>query len=71
MRAFNDGRFMETDVALVEEGNGLTWGFSLGDVRTSSVLRINENGDWTELTEIIASSQPARKFMELRVSPQK
>jgi len=66
MRAFNDGRFMETDLILAEDGNGLRWGFSVGEVRTSSVLHLNENREWTEHTEIRVGSQPARKFMELR-----
>jgi hypothetical protein len=43
----------------------------LGDIKTSSMLRINENGEWTELTEIVIGSEPARKFMELTVSRQK
>ena len=45
MRAFNDGRFLETQVRLLEEGKGMTWGFVLGDIRTNSVLRIKENGE--------------------------
>src|SRR6266480_4642291 len=36
MRAFNDGRFLETDVKLFEDGKSLTWGFALGEIRTSS-----------------------------------
>lgn len=32
-------------------------------------MRINEKGEWTEVTEITIGSQPARKFMELTVSP--
>lgn len=63
MRAFNDGRFLETDVTLLEDGKSLTWGFALGSIRTSSLLRIN--GEWTELAEITIDSQPARKLMEL------
>jgi len=70
MRAFNDGRFLETDVKLLEDGKSLTWGFALGNIRTSSVLRINEKGEWTELAEIIIDSQPARKLLELRVKRQ-
>jgi len=70
MRAFNDGRFLETDVELLEDGKSLSWGFALGSVRTSSVLRINEKGEWTELAEISIDSQPARKLMELMVSRQ-
>jgi hypothetical protein len=70
MRAFNDGRFLETDVKLHEDGKGLSWGFALGSIRTSSVLRINEEGEWTELAEISIDSQPARKLLELMVKRQ-
>jgi hypothetical protein len=71
MRAYNDGRYLETDLNLSENGQGITWGFRLGDIKTSSMLRINEKGEWTELTEMAIGSEPARKFMELTVSRQK
>jgi hypothetical protein len=71
MRAFNDGRFLDTELKLADGGNALTWGFALGDIKTSSVLRIDENGHWTELHEIVIGSQPPRKFMELKVARQK
>jgi len=71
LRAYNDGRYLETDVKLGEDGKGIMWGFALGEIKTSSVLRVNENGEWTELTEMTIGSQPPRKFMELRVRPQK
>lgn len=67
MRAFNDGRFLETEVKLLEDGKSLAWGFTLGSIKTSSVLRINEKGEWTELAEITIDAQPARKLMELMV----
>jgi hypothetical protein len=68
MRAFNDGRFLETDIKLADDGKGITWGFASGQIRTSSLMRINEKGDWTELTEISIGSQPPRKYMEITVS---
>lgn len=70
MRAYNDGRWLETEVKLAESGRGLTWGFALGEVTTSSVLCINDKGDWTEFTELTIGSQAPRKFMELTVRPQ-
>jgi hypothetical protein len=70
MRAFNDGRYLETELKLSETGKGISWGFTLGDVKTSSVLRINDKGQWTELTDITVGSQVARKFMELTVDRQ-
>jgi len=29
VRAFNDGRFLETEVRLLDSGNGIAWGFAL------------------------------------------
>jgi hypothetical protein len=71
MRAYNDGRFLETEVKLDAAGKELRWGFALGEIRTKSVLRMNEQGQWTELHEITVGSEPSRKFMELTVSRQK
>ena len=71
LRAFNDGRFLETQVKLLEEGKGMTWGFALGEIRTNSMLRINERGEWTEFAEISIGSQPSKKLLELTVRPQK
>ena len=69
MRAYNDGRYMETEIKLASEGKGINWGFAVGDIKTDSKLRIDEKGDWTELTEINIGSQPSRRLMELKVSP--
>ena len=71
MRAFNDGRYLETEMKLAAAGKELTWGFALGEIRTSSTLRLNEQGQWTELHEIMVGAQPARRFMEVSVSPHK
>jgi hypothetical protein len=71
MRAFNDGRFLEAEVKLLEQEEGLTWGFALGEIKTKSVLRINERGEWTEVAEIFMGSQPPKKLLELTVRPEK
>ncbi|HEY3823121.1 MAG TPA: hypothetical protein VGL82_01120 [Bryobacteraceae bacterium] len=66
MRAFNDGRFLETEVTLVAD-NAISWGFALGEIKTSSVLHIDDKGDWTELGELTMGPQPPVKFLELSV----
>jgi hypothetical protein len=71
MHAYNDGRYLETQLKPAEGSGSLAWGFSLGDIKTRSVLRITETGEWTELAEISIGSQPPRQLMELRVRPQK
>jgi hypothetical protein len=67
IRAFNDGRFLESEVKLVDQDKAVTWGFALGQVTTKSVLRINESGEWTELAEIKIGSEPPKKLLELTV----
>jgi hypothetical protein len=70
MRGFNDGRFLETEVKLLDEGEGMSWRFALGEVKTKSVLRINERGEWTEIHEINIGSQSTKKLMEVVVRRQ-
>jgi len=70
LRAFNDGRFLETQMKRWKGGKGMTWGFALGEIRTNSVLRINERGEWTEFAEVSIVSQPPKKLLELTVRPQ-
>lgn len=71
MRAFNDGRFLETVMNLSEDAKRVAWGFTFGEIRTSSVMHINEKGEWTELHEITIGSQPSKKFMEMAVCRQR
>ena len=67
MRAFNDGRWLETDVKLADDGNSISWGFALGEFKTTTVLRINENGEWTEHGELVIGDRPPQKTMESKV----
>jgi hypothetical protein len=67
MRAFNDGRWLETDVKLADGGNSISWGFALGEFKTRTVMRINENGEWNELGELVIGDRPPQKMMDLKV----
>jgi len=71
MRAFNDGRYLETDLKLAEDGKGTTWGFTFGSIRTSSVLRINNKGEWTEQAEVQFGTEPPKNLLELSVKREK
>ena len=66
MRAFNDGRWLETEVKLADGENSISWGFELGEFKTRTVMRINENGEWTELGELVIGDRPAQKMTDLR-----
>lgn len=67
MRAFNDGRWLESDMALADNSKELTWGFELGEITTKSTLRVTDAGEWTESHDITIGTQPAKRFMELMV----
>jgi hypothetical protein len=69
MRAFNDGRWLDTEAKLADGENSISWGFSLGHFKTTTVLRINENGEWTELGELVVGDRPPQKMMEQKVQP--
>jgi hypothetical protein len=67
MRAFNDGRWLETEVKLADGENSMSWGFRLGDFKTTTVLRIEENGEWTEHGELTIGERPPQRMMDLKV----
>jgi len=67
-RAFNDGRWLESDAKLAEDGKGLSWSFTVGEFRTNSVLRMTPDGRWTEQHDIIIGSEPPRRLIEVNVS---
>ncbi len=67
MRAFNDGRWLETDVTLAPDGRGLSGALTPGEIRTKAVLRINEKGEWTESHEITIGASPPRWLMGVTV----
>jgi hypothetical protein len=70
MRAFDDGRFLETAMNLSEDAK--RWlGFCLRRMQDQSVMYINDKGEWTELHEITIGSQPSKRFMEMALHRQR
>ena len=67
MQAFNYGRWLETEVRLDAGVNSISWGFTLGNFKTTTFLRINENGEWTERGELFVGDHPPQKMMDLTV----
>jgi hypothetical protein len=71
MRAYDDGRYMETEMKLGESGKELTWGLESGQMRSRHVLKLNEHKEWTETGEVTIGTQPPVRFWELTVRKQK
>ena len=49
----------------------MSWGSALGEIRTDTVLRINERGESTEPGGNINRYANAKEFWELIVKPQR
>jgi hypothetical protein len=67
MKAFNDGRWLETEVKLADGVDSISWGFTLGEYKTSTVLRINDQGEWTEAGQLTIGDRRPLKMIELTV----
>ncbi len=67
MRAFNDGRWLEAEIKPVDGEKSMSWGFALGEFKTSTVLRINDKGESTELGQLTIGDRPPQKMMDLKV----
>jgi len=66
MRAFNDGRWLEAEVKL-DKAQAISWGFTVGEMSTRSVLRINERGEWVEHADLTIGNRPPQKLIDLTV----
>jgi len=67
MRAFNDGRWLETEVKLLGEPNAISWGFALGEMRTQSVLRVTAMGEWVEHADLMIGTRAPQTLLDLHV----
>ncbi|HTF42728.1 MAG TPA: hypothetical protein VK641_02450 [Terriglobales bacterium] len=67
MRAFNDGQWLECEVKLADSGDSISWGFTFGQFKTTTELRINDIGEWTECGELVTSEGSVHKILDLRV----
>ena len=67
MRAYNNGRWLESEVKLDPSGSAISWGFTVGEFLTHSTLRLNDKGEWTELAGLKIGGGAPVKLMELTV----
>ena len=66
-RAYNDGRYLESD--LVVSDNGFAWGFTSGTVKVNNTMKLAD-GEWGETTEVTMGSSPPRRTVEIKLRKQ-
>lgn len=67
-RAYNDGRYLDTELKVVP--GGFAWGFAAGPVKVNNTMRLSEKGEWVETTETVFGSSPPRKSVEMTLRRQ-
>lgn len=53
IRAWNAGNFIETEIKIA--GNGFEWGFQQGPVTFANRMKLDEQGRWSESSEVTLS----------------
>ena len=67
-RAYNDGRYVDTELTVTPRG--FAWGYTVGSVKVSNTMHLDEKGQWVEITEAIVGSSPPRRAVEMTLQHQ-
>ncbi|HTS25334.1 MAG TPA: hypothetical protein VMH81_05645 [Bryobacteraceae bacterium] len=67
-RAYNDGRYVDT--ALAVTSNAFEWGLTSGPVKVNNVMKLTDDGDWQETTDVTMGSAPPRRTVEMKLRRQ-
>ena len=65
-RAYNNGHYLDTELKVTPKG--FEWGYAAGPLKVNNVMRINEKGEWAEVTESAYGGTPPRKSVEMSYS---
>jgi len=68
-RAYNDGRYLDTQLKVSERG--FEWGVKADRASVRYVMRLNEKGEWVEIGEVTIGDNPPRKIIDMTVRRQK
>ena len=62
-RAYNDGRYLDTELKVIPQG--FAWGYEAGPLKVNNSMRLNEKGEWVEVTESTYGATPPRNSVEM------
>ena len=64
-RAYNDGRYLDTELTVVDKG--YSWGYEAGPAKIRNSMKLNAEGEWVQTGEVLFGNAPPRKTMEMTV----
>jgi hypothetical protein len=62
-RAYNDGRYLDTDLKVPE--NGFEWGYTSGPAEVRFVMHLSEKGEWVETGDLKLGVNPPQRTFEM------
>jgi hypothetical protein len=67
-RAYNDGRYVDTELKVPE--NGFEWGYTAGPVDVRFAMRLNDKGEWVETGDVKMGDSPSQRTFEMTLRKQ-
>jgi uncharacterized protein DUF1579 len=67
-RAHNDGRYLDTELQVPE--NGFEWGYKAGAADVRFVMRLNDKGEWVETGDVKLGDNPPRRTFQMTLRKQ-
>jgi hypothetical protein len=64
-RAYNDGRYLDTELKVLDQG--FEWGYEAGPAKVKFTMRLTPKGEWSESGEAIVGNAPPRKILDMTV----
>jgi hypothetical protein len=58
IRAYNDGRYIDTEMEVTD--NGYAWGIDAGAARVRYTMKLNDKGEWNEVGDVTMGERTFR-----------
>lgn len=62
-RAYNEGRYLDAELAVV--AGGFSWGFNAGPAKVRNTMKLTAQGEWQEATEFTMGGSPPQRSVEM------
>lgn len=67
-RAYNDGRYLDTELKV--PANGFEWGYKAGPADVRFAMRLNDKGEWVETGDVKLGDNPPQRTFEMTLRKQ-
>jgi hypothetical protein len=69
-RAYNDGHYLDTELAVPTPANGFSWSFMAGPAHVVNAMHLTSKGEWGEATDVTFGSNSPHRSVEMLLQPE-